>query len=88
MTQKKQKNSKHRTILFYSSKYIFPTQIILNSLSKLDIDNLDFIDVLEDHTMVAKHSLKELPTMIVMNNGIEEKRVSGSELIKNIDKYL
>lgn len=88
MTHKKSKKSKQSFILFYSSKYVFPTQIILNSLSKIDNDSLDFIDVSEDDTMIRRHNLKELPTMIVLNNGLEEKRVSGSELIKNIDQYL
>lgn len=82
--------SKNGLLYFYSSEHAFPLgEMMYQIISKLD-DNYDVvcIDLFYFKKMHKRFELEEIPTILIMNNGTEIKRINGVPSLKDIDNIL
>jgi len=77
-------------LYFYSSEHAFPLgEMMFRLISKLDNSyDITCIDLFYFKKMYKRFDIEEIPTILVIKDGAEIKRINGIPLIKDIDNIL
>lgn len=79
-----------KEVLKFSANWCGPCQMLGMTLKSLDENTIPIreVDIDEDLDMAAKFNIRSVPTMVMLENGSEVKRVSGALPLAKVKEFL
>lgn len=79
-----------KEVLKFSANWCGPCQMLGMTIKSLEDNVIPIreIDIDEDLDMAAKFNIRSVPTMVMLENGSEIKRVSGALPLTKVKEFL
>lgn len=79
-----------KEVLKFSANWCGPCQMLGMTLKSLDENTIPIreVDIDEELDLASKFNIRSVPTMVMLENGSEVKRVSGAIPLAKVKEFL
>lgn len=79
-----------KEVLKFSASWCGPCQALGMTLKGIEDNNIPIreVDIDDNLDMAAKYNIRSVPTMVMLENGSEIKRVSGALPVTKVKEFL
>jgi thioredoxin-like negative regulator of GroEL len=78
-----------KKVLKFSASWCSPCKILSRVCQELDSAvEIEEIDIDKDSELARQHNIRSVPTLVMYENGMEKKRVSGLLSTVELDRWL